>query len=52
MQRLRVDGVVYRPIHPDAALLAPLNLAYRRGDSAAVTRRFIELVRRSPGCAV
>ncbi len=47
MRRLRVDGVVYRPLERAAALVAPLNLAYRRADRAAATQRFIALVRRA-----
>lgn len=53
MRRLRVDGVFYRTIETAAGLVAPLNLAHRRGESAAAARRFIALVRRgvadSPG---
>jgi DNA-binding transcriptional LysR family regulator len=45
MQRLRVDGVAYRRLDGDAGLVAPLNLAHRRGESAAAARRFIALVR-------
>ena len=47
MQRLRVNGVAYRRLDSDAGLVAPLNLACRRGESAAATRRFIALVRRT-----
>jgi DNA-binding transcriptional LysR family regulator len=47
MRRLRVHGVVYRPIDRSAGLIAPLNLAYRRGDASPAARRFIALVRRS-----
>jgi DNA-binding transcriptional LysR family regulator len=47
MQRLRVNGVAYRRLDGDAGLIAPLNLAYRRGESAASARRFIALVRRA-----
>jgi DNA-binding transcriptional LysR family regulator len=47
MQRLRVNGVAYRRLDGDAGLIAPLNLAYRRGESAAAARRFIALVRRA-----
>lgn len=48
MGRLQVDGVVYRPLDPGAGLVAPLNLAYRRGEGSAAARRFIALVRRAP----
>jgi DNA-binding transcriptional LysR family regulator len=47
MQRLRVNGVAYRRLDSGAGLVAPLNLAYRRGESAAAARRFIALVRRT-----
>ena len=47
MRRLQVHGVDYRRLGGDAGLVAPLNLASRRSDSAAVTRRFIALVRRN-----
>ena len=45
MQRLRVEGVVYRPVEQAAGLVAPLNLAYRRGDRGAAAGRFVSLVR-------
>jgi DNA-binding transcriptional LysR family regulator len=47
MRRLRVHGVVYRPLDPADGLVAPLNLAYRRGESSAAAQRFIALVRRT-----
>jgi len=46
MRRLRVHGVVYRALDRDSGLVAPLNLAYRRGESSAAAQRFIALVRR------
>jgi len=46
MRRLRVHGVAYRPLDSGAGLVAPLNLAYRRGESSAAAQRFIALVRR------
>jgi DNA-binding transcriptional LysR family regulator len=45
MQRLRVQGLAYRRLDGGAGLVAPLNLACRRGESAAAVRRFIALVR-------
>jgi DNA-binding transcriptional LysR family regulator len=45
MRRLRVHGVVYQRLDPSAGLIAPLNLAYRRGDVSPAARRFIALVR-------
>ena len=47
MQRLRVNGLAYRRLDSGTGLVAPLNLACRRGESAAATRRFIALVRRT-----
>ena len=46
MRRLGVDGVAYRPLDAAAGLVAPLNLAHRRGEGSAAARRFIALVRR------
>jgi DNA-binding transcriptional LysR family regulator len=45
MRRLRVHGVVYRRLDGAAGLIAPLNLAYRRGDASPAARRFIALAR-------
>jgi DNA-binding transcriptional LysR family regulator len=45
MRRLQADGIVYRPLSPEAGLTAPLNLALRRGDTTAALRRFVALVR-------
>src|SRR5205807_94175 len=47
MRRLRVHGVAYRALDSGAGLVAPLNLAYRRGESSAAAQRFIALVRRT-----
>jgi DNA-binding transcriptional LysR family regulator len=49
MRRLRVHGVTYRPLDSANGLVAPLNLAYRRGASSEAARRFIALVRRAAG---
>jgi DNA-binding transcriptional LysR family regulator len=46
MRRLRVHGVAYRPLDSGSGLVAPLNLAYRRGESSAAAQRFIAIVRR------
>jgi DNA-binding transcriptional LysR family regulator len=43
MQRLQIDGVVYQPLDPAGDLVAPLNLACRRGDAAPALRRFLAL---------
>ncbi|KAF1011615.1 MAG: HTH-type transcriptional regulator BenM [Pseudomonas fluorescens] len=44
MQRLRGDGIVYRELSQCRSLVAPLHLATRVGDGAAVLERFRELV--------
>lgn len=49
MSRLAADGVAYRALAGAARLAAPLNLAYRRGESGATVRRFVALVRRAAG---
>lgn len=45
MRRLQAEGIVYRPLSPAAGLTAPLNLAYRRGDTAPALRLFAALAR-------
>jgi len=47
MQRLGIEGVAYRPLARNAGLIAPLNLACRRGENAPAVRRFIALVRQT-----
>lgn len=44
MQRLRGDGVAYRPLRDCPGLTAPLYLATRVGDQSSVLRRFRERV--------
>jgi len=46
MQRIGIDGVAYCAIERKAGLVAPLNLAYRRGETAPAACRFIALARR------
>jgi DNA-binding transcriptional LysR family regulator len=46
LQRMQMDGVVYRPLKLGTRLRAPLLLATRRGDTGAVVRRFLDLVKR------
>jgi len=46
LQRLQMDGVVYRPIADSEQLKAPLILACRPGENSAAVQRFIELVQR------
>jgi DNA-binding transcriptional LysR family regulator len=47
MRRIGIEGVAYRPLDRKAGLIAPLNLACRRGETAPAVRRFIALVRRT-----
>jgi DNA-binding transcriptional LysR family regulator len=46
LQRMHLDGVVFRRLRGAAQPRAPLNLAARRGDPSATVRRFLALVRR------
>jgi DNA-binding transcriptional LysR family regulator len=45
LQMLHMDGVVFRRLKNEPRATAPLNLAYRRSESSAAVRSFIELVR-------
>jgi DNA-binding transcriptional LysR family regulator len=47
MRRMGIEGVAYRPLDRKARLIAPLNLACRRGETAPAVRRFIALVRQT-----
>jgi len=47
LQLMQMDGVAYRPLHGQAQPCAPLLLATRRGDTGAVVRRFLDLVKRT-----
>lgn len=47
LQRMNMDGVVYRSLEGVAQPRAVLNLASRRGDPSAVVRQFLNLVRRA-----
>ena len=47
LQRMHLDGVVFRPITGAARPTAPLILASRRGETSAAVRRFLELVKRT-----
>ena len=47
LQRVNIDGVVYRPLKGATQPTAVLNLASRRGDPSAVFRQFVGLVRRA-----
>ena len=45
VQRMNMDGVVYRRLKGAAQLTAPLSLVSRRGDPSPVVRHFLKLVR-------
>lgn len=45
LQRLQMDGIVYRKLEDMPQLTAPLILACRNGENAAAVQRFIDLVR-------
>jgi DNA-binding transcriptional LysR family regulator len=47
LQRIRMDGVVYRRLKGSARLTAPLMLASRRGDPSPVVRHYGDLVKRA-----
>jgi DNA-binding transcriptional LysR family regulator len=47
LQRLQMDGVVYRKLEDMPELSAPLILASRNGKNAAAVRRFLDLVHTS-----
>jgi DNA-binding transcriptional LysR family regulator len=47
LQRMHLDGVVFRPIAGVARPTAPLILASRRGEASAAVRQFLGLVRRT-----
>jgi len=45
LQHMNVRGVIYRRLTGGTQLMATLNLASRRGDTSAVVRQFVKLVR-------
>jgi DNA-binding transcriptional LysR family regulator len=47
LQRLQMDGVVFRRLKATRKLVAPLSLALRRGEASAAVRRFADLVRKT-----
>jgi DNA-binding transcriptional LysR family regulator len=47
LQRMQMDGVVYRRLAGTAQPRAPLLLATRRGDTGVVVRHFLNLVKRT-----
>jgi DNA-binding transcriptional LysR family regulator len=49
LQRLHMDGVVFRRLTNEPRPIAPLNLAYRRSENSPAVRSFIALVRNAAG---
>ena len=49
LQLMRMHGVIFRPLTGAVQPKAPLYLAARRGESSAVVRKFLDLVRSSRG---
>ncbi len=47
LQRLQMDGVVFRRLKVKGKLLAPLSLALRRSEISPAVRRFSDLVRKT-----
>ena len=47
LERMRLDGVVYRRLDETVRLTAPLNLVTRRGDPSVVVRHFMTLVKKA-----
>jgi hypothetical protein len=47
VQRVNLDGVVYRHIKGAVRPKATLSLAVRRGESSAVLRQFVNFIRRA-----
>jgi DNA-binding transcriptional LysR family regulator len=47
LQRLQMDGIVYRKLEDAPQLTAPLILASRNGENAAAVQRFLDLVHTS-----
>jgi DNA-binding transcriptional LysR family regulator len=45
LARMQMDGVIYRPLRSSGQPRAPLLLATRRGDTGAVVRRFLDVVK-------
>lgn len=45
MQRVRIEGIVFRRLDSATPLKSPLNLVSRRGDASAVIRQFLKLAK-------
>jgi DNA-binding transcriptional LysR family regulator len=46
LQRMNIEGVVYRPISAATPMIVRLSLASRRGDLSAIVKQFVSVVRR------
>jgi DNA-binding transcriptional LysR family regulator len=47
LERMRMDGIVYRRLRTGAPLTATLNLASRQGETSAAVERFLELAKQT-----
>jgi DNA-binding transcriptional LysR family regulator len=47
LQRMHLDGIVYRRLSGPSQPKVPLNLALRRGETSPVVRQFVNLVKRT-----
>jgi DNA-binding transcriptional LysR family regulator len=47
LQRIQMDGLVYRRLRGPTRLIAPLMLASRRGDPSVAVRHYLDLVKRA-----
>lgn len=47
LSRMHLDGVTYRRLSGGAALAAPLNLVFRRGEHSEVAQAFVKAVRKA-----
>jgi len=47
MQRMNIEGVVFRRLKGASQLKSPLNVASRRGDTSAVVRQFLKSAKRT-----
>jgi DNA-binding transcriptional LysR family regulator len=47
LQRMQLDGLVYRRLRGPARLIAPMMLASRRGDPSVAVRNYVDLVERA-----
>jgi hypothetical protein len=47
LQRIQMDGLVYRRLRGPTRLIAPLMLASRRGDPSVAVGHYLDLVKRA-----